>query len=151
MKRVLMLVLLALPVMAMAQKPTKSTRSLNSQEVSTTSIPKLYGEIMMTEQQGRPVVRIIFDSASGKLIQDKQMRIDMEALKSYRFGSVLEAVNTLSAMGWTIGESYVWEARTGNELHIAFSKPSPKMMTPDLTKKDAGKDAGKGDAKGGRK
>ena len=87
-----MLVLLALPVMAMAQKPTKSTRSLNSQEVSTTSIPKLYGEIMMTEQQGRPVVRIIFDSASGKLIQDKQMRIDMEALKSYRFGSVLEAV-----------------------------------------------------------
>lgn len=146
-----MLVLLALPVMAMAQKPTKTTRELNSQQVTSTSIPKVYGEIMMVEQQGRPVVRVMFDSASGKLIQDKQMRIDMEALKSYRFESVLEAINTLSALGWTIGDSYVWETRTGSELHISFSKNSPKMLTPDLTKKDAGKDAGKEAPKGGRK
>lgn len=139
--------LLALPMMALAQKPKSSTREVNSKEAVEQSVPKVYGEILMSEQQGRPIVRVIFDAASGKLITDKQMRIDMEALRSYKFDSVLEAMNTLSAMGWEIGDSYIWETRTGNELHIAFSKESPKMMAPDLTSKGAdagGKESPKG-------
>ncbi len=149
MKRVLILMLLAVPMMTMAQKPKTVTREVNSREAVKEDVPKVFGEIMMSEQQGRPIVRVIFDSKTGKLIQDKQMRIDMDALRSYKFDSLLEAVNTLSAMGWEIGESYIWETRTGNELHIAVCKESPKMMAPDLTTKVAGGD--KEAPKGGRK
>lgn len=151
MKRVLILMLLVVPMMTLAQKPKTVTKQVNSRDAVVKDVPRVFGEIMMIEQQGRPVVRVIFDSKSGKLIQAKQMRIDMDALRAYRFESVLEAVNTMSAMGWQIGSSYVWEARTGNELHIAVSKKAPKMLTPDLTLKDTKGGAGKEAPKGGRK
>ncbi|MFT5921502.1 MAG: hypothetical protein ACI8TS_000832 [Flavobacteriales bacterium] len=151
MKRVLILMLLALPMTTLAQKPNSVTRQVSSRDVVEKDVPKVFGEIMMTEQQGRPVVRVIFDSKSGKLIQGKQMRIDMDALRSYRFESVLEAVNSMSAMGWEVGSSYVWETRTGNELHIAVSKDAPKMLPPDLTSKETKEGAGKEAPKSGRK
>ena len=144
MKKLIVLMLLALPVFAMAQRPQKVTKGTEG-EVVMTNVPKIYCEVYVVEQQGREIVRVVFDNNVGKLIQDKELKVELDNLSKTRFDSVLHAINTLSALGWNIGEIYQMEKRAGVETHILASKEAPKLLKPDLTQsaeKAAGGDRG---------
>ena len=131
MKKLIMILMLALPVVAFAQKPTKATKTVRS-EVAEAAIPNYYGEILVLNQQGRQIIRVIFDNNTARLIQDKELRVELDNLKKMQWDSVLHAVNTLSALGWQVGDSFETESRTGNEMHLLIYKGVPKLMAPSI-------------------
>ena len=132
MKKMILMVVLVLPLALSAQKTKPASRGVESTKVAEMEIPNVYGEIIVTDNQNRDVVKVKFDDASMRLVQGKVLRTEMDQLARFRFNSTLQAINYMSALGWTIGESYSMERRAGAEMHILISKPSPKMLKPDL-------------------
>ncbi|WP_306641989.1 hypothetical protein [Sanyastnella coralliicola] len=131
MKKLIMILMLALPVVAFAQKPTKATKTVRS-EATEGTVPNFYGEILVMNQQGRQIIRVIFDNNTSRLIQDKELRVELDNLKKMQWESVLHAINTLSALGWEIGDSFETETRTGTEMHMLVYKGVPKLMAPSI-------------------
>lgn len=141
MKKLIVMMLLALPLFAMAQRPEKVTKGVSG-DAEMTVAPLLYCEIYVVEQQNRDIIRVIFDNNTGTLIQDKELRVELDNLRKMHFESVLHAVNILSALGWSLSESFQMEKRNGVETHILFSKPVPKLLKPDIS--DGGKSTSTG-------
>lgn len=119
MKKLIVLAAVVLPLLAAAQTSTSMGASKGVKV-----LPNFYGEILLTQQQNRDIVRIVFDQTSSRMVTDKQVRNDMEEMRKRSFGSLLEAMNVVSAMGWTIGESYETERRDDEEIHVIISKPT---------------------------
>lgn len=123
MKKLIVLMVAALPLFAVAQ--TSSSMSTTKGEKV---LPNFYGEILVTQQQNRDIVRIQFDPQSSRMVTDKVTRDQMQQLRTRSFSSVTEAMNVISAMGWTIGDSYEIERRDEEELHILFYKPTMMVL-----------------------
>ncbi len=119
MKKLIVLMVVALPLFAAAQTSTSMQTAKGGK-----MLPNFYGEILVTQQQNRDVVRIMFDPIASRMVTEKTIRDEMEQLRTRSFTSLLEAMNVLSAMGWSIGTSYEMERRDGEELHVVFSKPT---------------------------
>lgn len=146
MKKLILMMLFAVPMLASAQGMSKvADRSGQPQQ----NWPHFYGEVLVTQQQNREIVRVVFENEMIGLITDKSMRKEIDLLRTYSFNSVLHALNTLTAMGWEVGDTYELTRRTGDELHILVHKESPKMLMPNLSaEKD--KEGGKVDQRKGR-
>lgn len=132
MKKMILMVVLVLPLALSAQKTKPATRGVENTKMGEMTVPMVYGEIVVTDQQNRDNVKVRFDDATMRLVQGKVQKMEMDQIERFRFNSTLQAINYLSALGWTIGDSYSMERRTGSELHIIISQPSPKMLKPDL-------------------
>jgi hypothetical protein len=99
-------------------------------------LPIYYGEIIATEQQGRMSVRLNFEANTRMLIADKDVRNQVEELSKTRFESVLEVLNTCSAMGWKLVSTYESEGRNGKVQFFVIGKPTLMTMPPTGDKKE---------------
>lgn len=124
------MIVLVLPLAMTAQKGTPAQKTMKGE--MEMDFPQYYGEVIITQQQNRDVVRVMFDNATQRLIQGKAMKEEINLLSQIRFQSPLHALNTLSGLGWKIQHQYVVGKRGEDEVHILVSKDAPKMLKPDL-------------------
>jgi len=159
MKKVLIIALALAPIFGFAQR-TSGDSGVTSREAARTAgdartaadvrtadpgrsaaapivdLPIYYGEIVAVEQQGRLMVRLNFENSTRMLIADKDVRSQVEELSKTRFETVLEVLNTCSAMGWKLVSSYESEGRNGKAQYFVIGKPTLMTMPPTGDKKE---------------
>ena len=153
MKKVLIIALALAPIFGFAQR-TSGDSGVTSREAARTAgdartaadvrtadpgrsaaapivdLPIYYGEIVAVEQQGRLMVRLNFENSTRMLIADKDVRSQVEELSKTRFETVLEVLNTCSAMGWKLVSSYESEGRNGKSEYFVRGNPTLMAMPP---------------------
>jgi len=153
MKKLLIIALAFAPVFGFAQR-TSGDSGVTSRDAARTAgdtrtadpgrtgvapvvdLPIYYGEIVAVEQQGRTMVRLNFENSTRMLIADKDVRSQVEELSKTRFESVLEVLNTCSAMGWKLVSTYEIDGRNGKSQYFVIGKPTLMTMPPTGDKKE---------------
>jgi hypothetical protein len=151
MKKVLIIALALAPVFGFAQR-TSGDSGMTGRDASRTAadartadpgrtaptvdLPIYYGEIVAVEQQGRTMVRLNFENNTRMLISDKVVRNQVEELSKTRFESVLEVLNTCSAMGWKLVSTYETDGRNGKSQYFVIGKPTLMTTPPTGDKKE---------------
>ncbi|MFM1930742.1 MAG: hypothetical protein RL226_45 [Bacteroidota bacterium] len=137
MKKLIMLLLIALPMVAFTQT-RKTTQEMDGKGVNEPEPKAYYGEVLVIDQQGRQIVRVNFDGATTAALMDKTVLDEIEKLRKTSFENILQAINTVSLMGWKVGDSFTVETRQGKEIHILISKDQMKIDASKLSTGNAG-------------
>ena len=141
-------------IQANAQMTTKSKSNTkeNPKNISSDAgASKLYGEVTLSEVNGRTSVKVSFDPIMDRMGSEKDAIALVHYLKEFRFSSLGQALNVLSSHGWNV--EMVWTAlgRTGEVQHFLISRDVKKLfpVSPWLDKGSRGASS-KDNSKGGR-
>ena len=141
-------------IQANAQMTTKSKSNTkeNPKNIATdVGASKLYGEVTLSEINGRTSVKVSFDPIMDRMESDKDAIAVVHHLKEFRFSSIGQALNVLSSHGWNV--EMVWTAlgRSGEVQHFLISHDVKKLspVSPWLDKGSRGSSS-KANSKGGR-
>ena len=141
-------------IQANAQMTTKSKSNTqeNPKNISSDAgASKLYGEVTLSEVNGRTSVKVSFDPIMDRMGSEKDAIAVVHYLKEFRFSSLGQALNVLSSHGWNV--EMVWTAlgRTGEVQHFLISRDVKKLspVSPWLDKGSRGASS-KDNSKGGR-
>ena len=78
---------------------------------------EFYGELVSFTQANNEMVRFNIDDIVLRMTRDQDFLKAVEALKTYRFESTLQALNVLASHGWEVRSSTVVRGRNGDEQH----------------------------------
>lgn len=124
MKKLILMLCLAIPMIGFSQT-RKTTQEMDGRVPAEAKT--FYGEVLIIDQQGRQIIRVNFDGTTSAAVSDKELRVEMENLKKTSFENVLHAVNTVSLLGWTVGDTFEIDTKQGKEVHILISKGLEKV------------------------
>jgi len=141
-------------IQANAQMTTKSKSNIkeNPKNIELDSrASKIYGEVTLSEINGRTSVKVSFDPIMDRMGSDKDALAIVHHLKDYRFPSLGQALNVLSSHGWYV--EMVWTAlgRAGEVQHFLISHDVKNLspVSPWLDKGSRGASS-KANSKEGR-
>lgn len=89
---------------------------------------EFYGRVISYMQANNEQVRFQCDDMVWRMTRDQDFLKALESLNSYRFESLLEALNVLASHGWEVRTSMVLNGRNGEEQHILMARPVDNMM-----------------------
>lgn len=89
---------------------------------------EFYGELVSFTQANNEMVRFNIDDIVLRMTRDQDFLKAVEALKTYRFESTLQALNVLASHGWEVRSSTVVRGRNGDEQHHLLARPVDNMM-----------------------
>ena len=141
-------------IQANAQMTTKSQSNTkeNPKNISSDAgASKLYGEITLSEINGRTSVKVSFDPIMDRMTSEKNALAEVYNLKEFRFASLGQALNVLSSHGWNVEMVWTTLGRTGEAQHFLISRDVKKLspVSPWLDKGSRGASS-KDNSKGGR-
>ena len=112
---------------------------------------KLYGEVTMSDVNGKASVKVAFAEIMDRMGSDKNAISVAQDIEGYRFTSLGEALNILSSHGWNVEMVWTTLGRAGEIQHFLISNEIEKIspVSPWLDKGSKGA-SGKVGAKGGR-
>lgn len=98
-----------------------------------------FGRVVVYQQSNKEIVRFEVDDNSRRMVRDKSLFQDLDAMTSYRYESTLEALNVLSSRGWTLTSTMAVKTNRGEEQHYIVAFPvASKAMSPWLRKDTKG-------------
>ena len=101
---------------------------------------KLYGEVIKSQINGRTSVRVSFDAVMDRMGSDKELIGVAQHIKSYKFTSLVEALNILSSHGWHVETVWTTLGTMGEVQHFLISNEVEKLspVSPWLDKGSRG-------------
>jgi hypothetical protein len=140
-------------VQANAQMTTKtqSDKGTSNDMRNDAGEAKLYGEVTMSDVNGKASVKVAFAEVMDRMGSDKNAISVAQDIEGYRFTSLGEALNILSSHGWNVEMVWTTLGRAGEVQHFLISNEIEKIspVSPWLDKGSKGASAKEG-AKGGR-
>ena len=140
-------------VQANAQMTTKtqSDKGTSNDMRNDAGEAKLYGEVTMSDFNGKASVKVAFAEIMDRMGSDKNAISVAQDIEGYRFTSLGEALNILSSHGWNVEMVWTTLGRAGEIQHFLISNEIEKIspVSPWLDKGSKGA-SGKVGAKGGR-
>ncbi len=140
-------------VQANAQMTTKtqSDKGTSHDMRSVAGEAKLYGEVTMSDVNGKASVKVAFAEIMDRMGSDKNAISVALDIEGYRFTSLGEALNILSSHGWNVEMVWTTLGRAGEIQHFLISNEIEKIspVSPWLDKGSKGA-SGKVGARGGR-
>ena len=133
--------LFSISIQAQITKNTQATRTNSLDKPSQMDVQEgvfLYGSMVVFQQNSREVVKISFDETVSRTVTNKEVISLTEQLSSYRYTSLVEALNVLSSHGWNVCQTWTQEgSRTGTEVHFLLRMNIKKStpMSPWLEKR----------------
>ncbi|MEY3398576.1 MAG: hypothetical protein RL220_1170 [Bacteroidota bacterium] len=148
MKKILMLALFCLPIVAFSQDKSKDTKTKpettapavdpSGRPAGKGTVPAkqytletLYGELISTTIQGRTSIRLDFGRESLVNIKDKTVQGEIEELRNTAYGSVADALNYLGAQGFKVISTYNSSSDDNIEIRFVLEKRLTKGNAPD--------------------
>jgi hypothetical protein len=112
---------------------------------------KLYGEVTLSEINGRTSVKVSFDPIMNRLGAEKGAIAVINNVKDHKFSSLGEALNVLSSHGWNVEMGWTSLGRVGEVQHFLISHEVKKLspVSPWLDKGSRGASS-KDNSQGGR-
>ena len=140
-------------VQANAQMTTKtqSDKGTSNDMRNDAGEAKLYGEVTMSDVNGKASVKVAFAEVMDRMGSDKNAISVAQDIEGYRFTSLGEALNILSSHGWNVEMVWTTLGRAGEIQHFLISNEIEKIspVSPWLDKGSKGA-SGKVGARGGR-
>jgi len=140
-------------VQANAQMTTKtqSDKGTSNDMRNDAGEAKLYGEVTMSDVNGKASVKVAFAEVMDRMGSDKNAISVAQDIEGYRFTSLGEALNILSSHGWNVEMVWTTLGRAGEVQHFLISNEIEKIspVSPWLDKGSKGA-SGKVVARGGR-
>jgi len=131
---------------------TKSNTKENLRNIRLDSeSSKLYGEVALSEINGRTSVKVSFDPIIDRMVSDQDAISVIHHIKDHRFSSLGVALNVLSSHGWNVEMGWSSLGRAGEVQHFLISREIKKIspVSPWLDKGPRGSSS-KVNSQGGR-
>ena len=113
--------LMSTQVQAQATKEERNVKSKSASSMSYVSASKIYGELQVSEVQGKTIVKIIFDNYLGKIEKLNPSLASASEISNFRYTSLGQALNILSSHGWNVDHVWTTMERTGTVQHFLVS------------------------------
>jgi len=129
-KHILILAFLSLGALSAFSQGIKSpsnVHGVNSGKFEEYKKSNIFGVVNISSQDGRDIVMVEFDEEIFKQISDKQLVNNCRSLSSYKYRSLIEALNVLSAYGWSVVLDYTSESKHGTAAKMIISKEVDKL------------------------
>lgn len=125
-----------------AQDGNLSSKGDLKSEVVTSKIRQgeFYGTLVVRKQTNTEIVRFNVDDIMLRMTRDGEFRANVQAIRTHRFGSALEALNVLSSHGWQVRSTMVVRGRQGDEQHYLMAYSTDRLMpvSPWLERENGG-------------
>ena len=101
---------------------------------------KLYGEVTVSEINGRSSLKVFFDPIIDRMGSDKELVGVAQHIKNHKFSSLGEALNVLSSHGWHVEMVWTTLGTMGQVQHFLISNEIEKLspVSPWLDKGSRG-------------
>ena len=101
---------------------------------------KLYGEVSLSEINGRTSVKVIFDPVMDRMGAERNAISVIQHVKDHKFSTLGEALNVLSSHGWNVEMGWTSLGRAGEVQHFLISREVKRIfpVSPWLDKGSRG-------------
>jgi hypothetical protein len=133
MKKLIVLAMLALPVMAFSQERGGAVPPSNK-VLNYSNNSEIYAEVVMSYGQGRGTCRIEMGESYKETITDKTELAAIASISELRFTNLADVLNAMNSIGFAVVGSYTVPGRAGTDAHVILEKTMKRR--PSSTSKD---------------